>query len=69
MEKKKGQRGGKLNTCSVVLRKGGDVKWFETMMEASFFLECSVSAVSKAVKNKTTIKGWWVEKDEPQTKL
>ncbi len=68
LQKEKKTRGGRLNTQAVVLKKGGDVKWFETTMEAALFLGVSLSSVSKAASQRTLCKGWWVERDDPKVK-
>ena len=57
------------NAQAVVLKKDGDTKWFASMFEASLWLDCAISSLSKAAKYQGTVKGWSVEKDNPTTPL
>lgn len=57
------------NAQAVVLKKDGDTKWFASMFEASLWLDCAISCLSKAAKYQGTVKGWSVEKDNPTTPL
>ena len=69
LQKEKKKRGGRNNCKPIVLKKDGEKRWFETVVEAAIFLDVNPTSISNAKKRKHKVKGWSVESDEPKTKL
>lgn len=69
LQKEKKMRGGRNNCKPIVLKKDGETRWFETVVEAAIFLDVTPASISRAKNRKNKVKGWSVESDNPKTKL